>query len=186
MSMPLAQFIVAKAPAEMSSPVGAVENVEKTVFRRLHDHLAGTAFDREIGENHVLGGGVVPGVAWRGLVVPHVFAALRLERHDRRDEQVVAAAGTSDRAIPRRAVAGADVEQVEIRIVGHRIPDGPAAAELPPFAFPGLGRHLERRVLERLRRIARHRVEAPDLLARFRVVRRLRSRVRPSRRRRCR
>ena len=115
--------------------------------------------------------GVVPGVAGRGLVVPDVFAGIRVERHDRGQVQVVAASRAAVLLVPRRAVADPDVEQVQLRVVGHRVPHRPAAADLPPLAArPGRRRPLQRGRFKGLRRIARHGVEAPFLLAGFRVV----------------
>ena len=150
--------------------VGAIDHVEEAVLRRLHQHLARLAVDRQIREHDVLRRGEVPGLARRRLVVPDVLAGVRLERDDRAQEQVVAAAGAAVLLVPRRAVAGADVEQVELRVVGHRVPDRAAAAELPPLAVPGLRGLLENRRFERLRRIAGHGVEAPQHLAGLRVV----------------
>src|SRR5690606_26267364 len=82
-----------------------------------------------------------------------------------------AAAGTAQRLVPRRAVAGADIKKIELGIVRHRVPDGAAAAELPPLAVPRLGGHRHRFVLEAVRGIAGHREETPDELAGLRVVR---------------
>ena len=91
-------------------------------------------------------------------------------RENRRQEQVVAALRTAEVAVPGAAVAGADVEQVGLGVVGHGVPGGAAAAVLPPLAGPGLGRHGQLGMLERLRRIAGHREEAPRQPAGRRVV----------------
>src|SRR6185312_11597593 len=72
--------------------------------------------------------------------------------------------------VPRGAVAGAEVDQVGTRVVENRIPHRAAAAELPPLPAPSRGRFLHRGVLEAVLRVARHRVEAPVELSRFRVV----------------
>ena len=149
-------------------PARAIEHVEEAVLRCLHDHLARRAADGEIGEDQVLRRGVVPGVAGRGLVVPDVFAGIRVERDDRGQVQVVAAARAAVLLVPRRAVADADVEQVELRVVGHRVPHRAAAADLPPLAArPGRRRPLQRGRFKGLRRIARHGVEAPFHARRF-------------------
>ncbi len=79
-------------------------------------------------------------------------------------------AGAPDLAVPRPAVAGADVDAVELGVVGHGVPGLPAAAELPPLAGPGLRRHLHRGVLEAVGRVAGHDPEAPGLLAALGVV----------------
>ncbi len=118
----------------------------------------------------MLGRGVVPAFARRGLVVPDVLAGVGLQRHDRRQEQIVAAAGAAKPLVPRRSVAHADVEQVELGVIGHRVPHGAAAAKGPPLALPGGRGRLEDGRLERLRGVARHRVEAPRELAGRAVV----------------
>ena len=94
-----------------------------------------------------------------------------VQRQDRREIQIVAAAGAPDVAVPRRAVAGADIQELRVRVVRERVPRRAAAAHLPPFAGPGFRGGLERLRLERLRRIAGHRVEAPGELAGVCVVR---------------
>ena len=110
--------------------------------------------------------GVVPGLAGRRLVVPDVLARIGAEGDDRREEEVVTATRRADRLVPRRPVADADVEQIELRVMRHRVPDRPAAAaEGPPLAVPGLRGPLHGLVLEAVRRIARDGVEAPGELA---------------------
>ena len=80
--------------------------------------------------------------------------------------------GERDRPRPRRAVADAEIDLVEVRVVDDGVPDRPAAADLPPLAaLPCVGGVFHFRVFERQGRIARHREEAPDLLARRGVVR---------------
>ena len=108
---------------------------------------------------------VVPRLARRRLVVPHVFAGVRLQRDDRREIEIVAAARAAQPLIPRGAIADADVEQVEFGVVGERVPHRAAAAELPPFAGPRLRRAFHRRRFEPLRGIAGDGVEAPRQLA---------------------
>ena len=57
------------------------------------------------------------------------------------------------------------------RVIRHAVPHRAAAADLPPLPVPGRRGFLHRRILERLRRIAGHRVEAPGATAGHRVVR---------------
>ena len=147
-----------------------VDHVEEAVLRRLQQHLARPAANGQIGEDHRLRGVVVPVVARRGLVVPDVAAGVGVERDDRREIQVVAAAGTAVIARPRGAVAGTDVDEIGGRVVGQAVPRRAAAAVLPPLALPALEGHLHRSILEALGRIARHDEPAPRLLARGRVV----------------
>jgi len=148
----------------------AVEHVEEAVLRRLHQDLAHVVADLDVGEDDRLRRGVVPGFAGRRLEMPDVLARVGPQRHDRRQEPVVAAAGAADALIPGTAVADADVEEIQLGIVGNRIPHGAAAAALPPFAGPGGRGLLEDRILERLRRVSRHSVEAPGELAGLGVV----------------
>ena len=126
----------------------AVDDVEEAVLRRLHQHLARFAVDDEVREDDVLRRGVVPVVTRRDLVMPLQAPGVRIEREDRREEQVVAAARRADRARPRRAIAGADVERVEVGVVRHRVPDRAAAAAGPPLAGPGLRGRCHLRALE--------------------------------------
>jgi hypothetical protein len=72
--------------------------------------------------------------------------------------------------VPRGAVARADVEQIELGIVGHRVPDGAAASAFPPLSRPGSGGLFQDRRFERLRRIARYGVKAPAELAAVGVI----------------
>src|SRR5205085_6823079 len=88
----------------------SIENVEEAVFRRLHQHLAFAATHIEVCEDDVLRRREVPVFARRRLIMPDEFAAVGLEREDRREVEVIAAAGTADVLIPRRAIARADVE----------------------------------------------------------------------------
>ena len=107
--------------------------------------------------------------------MPDQRASVRLDRQDRRQIQIVAAAGASHILIPRRAVARANVKQIEFRIVSQRIPNRAAAAQLPPFARPGFGGFVHRgfhRRRNRFFRIAGHGMKAPRQLAGCRVIRR--------------
>src|SRR5690606_11095784 len=80
---------------------------------------------------------------------------------DRGEEQVVPPARAAPLAHPRRSVAGADVDEAQLGIVGHVVPHRPPAAALPPFAGPGRGGHAHGLVLEAVGRIARHGMPAP-------------------------
>ena len=95
----------------------------------------------------------------------------RCTRDDRGEEEVVAAALAATVAGPRRAVAGADVDEVGFGIVGDAVPRRAAAA--------GTSTTRRSQVLaaisiapssKRLRRIAGHDVEPPRLLAGVGVV----------------
>ena len=152
--------------------VGAVEHEEETVLGRMQYDLARLAGDLDVGQDHGLGGGVVPVVARRFLVVPLVFAGVGIQSHDGSQIQVVAALGAAHLVRPGRAVARAHVHGVELGIEGHAVPHGAAAAGLPPLAagIPGLGGALHGFVLEGFGRIAGHAEPAPFLLAGLGVI----------------
>ncbi len=104
----------------------AIEHIEEPVLRHLHDHFAIGASDLQRGQHQRLGRREIPRFAGRGLVVPDVFPGVCLQRDDRRQIQIVAAAGAAIFLVPGRAIAGADVDEVELRVVDERIPDGAA------------------------------------------------------------
>ena len=150
----------------------AVEHVEEAVLRRLHQHLARLAVDRQVREHDVLRGGVVPVVAGRGLVVPDVVAGVGVQRDDRRQVQVVAAARAAD--VARSTASRCRCRRRAGRAPGRRRsrprPCRPAADfHHSPFqvfaAFVEFGRARSRPC-----GIAGHRVEAPGELAGLGVV----------------
>ncbi len=149
---------------------GTVEDVEEAVLGGLHQHLAETSVNPEVGQHDGLRARVVPVVGWRRLVVPDVLAGVGANGEDRAEVQVVAAARTAQFARPRRAIAGADVQQIEFGVVRHPVPRRAAPAVLPPRAVPRLRGALECGVLEPQARITWHGPESPRLLARLRVV----------------
>src|SRR5205823_13539488 len=79
--------------------------------------------------------------------------------------------GTSRMLVPRSSIAGPEVAQVELGVIGHGLPDGSSAAEFPPGAGPGFGGLFQRGAFKRLRGIARNGVEAPLEFAGVRIVR---------------
>src|SRR5690606_8889919 len=116
-------------------------------------------------ELHIHGGGEVPAVPGVGLVVPGVLAGVRVEGDDGRKEQGVATTGAQNFLVPRVTVAHRQVAPVELGVVGHGVPRGATATELPPLAAPGLGSHCRGVVLEAIGRVAGHGVKTPGLLA---------------------
>jgi hypothetical protein len=77
---------------------------------------------------------VVPAVVGRVLVVPDDLAGLHVDGHRGGGVQVVTLAQV---AVPRRRVAGAEVGQAGLGVVGAAQPGGRAAG-LPQVAGPGL------------------------------------------------
>ena len=155
--------------------IGTVEHVEETVLGRLHEHLARLPVEVQVGEDDVLGRGEVPALARGGLVVPDVLPVVGPERHDRGEEEIVALAARALHVVPRRPVPDTDIQQVEVRIIGHRVPHrATAARRLPDAVRPGgarLRRHdaVGRRAVGFAIRIGRG-VETPDQLPRLRVI----------------
>ncbi len=102
----------------------------------------------------------------RRLVVPDQLAGRGAERQDRGQVEVVATAGAAPRAIVHARVAGPDVEQVELGVEGHGIPDRAAETGFPErVRRPGLGGALELRMLVGAVLAGRHGVEAPGQLS---------------------
>ena len=152
--------------------VGAVDDEEEAVLGRMQDDLARLAADLDVGQHHGLGGGEVPAVARRFLVVPDVLARIGVQRHDAGQVQVVATGRAALGLRPGRAVARADVHEVELGVIGHGVPGRAAATGLPPLAgrVPGLGGAGHGLVLERLGRVAGHGEPAPLLRAGLGVI----------------
>ena len=148
----------------------AVENVEKPILVRLHQDLAIDAIDREVRQDQLLNRVVIPLLAGRGLVVPDIVAGVGIDRHDRRQEPIVALARAAIALIPFGPVTDTEINQIELGIIGDAFPNGAAATALPPLAMPGLGGFCENRLFHGLRGIAGHGVEAPGKLAGLGVV----------------
>ena len=150
-------------------PVGAVDHVEKAVLRRLHRHLAQLAVDLDVGENDRLGAGEIPVFLRHHLVMPFVVPGIGIDGEHRAQEQVVPFVLTAEMPHVRGSVAGADDDGLRLGIVGEAVPRVAAAAGFPELAGPGLGRHRHHAVagfvVGSRRRIGRHDVELPDLLA---------------------
>src|SRR5690606_344322 len=134
------------------------------------EHLALAPVDRQLRLHDRLRARVVPLFARDFLIVPAVIAGIGVERDDRAQEQVVAASRAPEITAQRRAVAGADEGEVQLRVVRDRVPRRAAAAELPPPPAPGLRRHLHRGVLEAVRGIAGDEIKLPQEAAVVRVV----------------
>ena len=152
--------------------IGAIEHEEEAVLGRMQYDLARLAGDLDVGQDHGLGGGVVPVVARCFLIVPLVFAGVGIQRHDGSQVQVVAALGAAHLVRPGRAIARAHIHGVEFGIESHAVPHGAAATGLPPFAagVPGPGGALHGLVLEGFGRIAGYAEPAPFLLAGLGVI----------------
>ena len=150
--------------------VRTIEHIEETVLRCMQQRLDRLLINRQIREDHVHIRVVVPGFTWHRLIVPDVLAGIGIERDDRAQKKIIAAAGAAHALIPGRAVAGTDIEAIEFRVVGDAVPNRAATPVLPPFALPGLGDHFLGSVFEAIGGIAGHRVEAPNLFASGRIV----------------
>src|SRR3954451_18032211 len=92
------------------------------------------AVPRQLERDELVRAVEVPAVVRRGLEGPLDLAAVGVDGEGGAGPLVVAG---PDPAVPGARVAGADVEQVELRVVGAAEPGG-AAAGLPGVAGPGL------------------------------------------------
>src|ERR1700722_9360743 len=102
--------------------------------------------------------------------MPRVGTGIGVHRNDRGDEEIVPSAGAAVVAIPRRAVAGSEVNEIQKGVVRDSVPDSPAATHVPPVPIPRSGRGSQHRRLEAVGRVPRHSVETPDQLAARGVV----------------
>ena len=102
--------------------------------------------------------------------MPPVGTGLGIQGDDGICEEFVARVLASFCRIRRRRRPGSDNKLVQIGVVDHGIPDAAAALGLliPPFA-PGLRRHFIEFAVLRLARVARNRVEAPQVFPGIRI-----------------
>src|SRR5690606_15582102 len=142
------------------------------VLGRMDNDVALLAVEVQIGGHHRADGVVVPGIARRFLVVPDVFAGIGIHGDDGGNEQVVTVVRVAHLAVPGRAVASAEVEQVGDRVINGRIPDGATATLFPvaTVSAPGVRGHAQVLTLEAVFGIAGHGPEAPYLFTRLGVV----------------
>jgi hypothetical protein len=127
--------------------------------------------DLQVCQDHVLRGGVVPGIAGGRLIVPDKVAVIRPQGQDCGQIEIVTAAGAAGLTAPRGAIADAHLQQVELGVKRQGIPDRPTAANDPPLAaVPGRGRPGHGGILEGLRRIPRHGIKPPEECSRLRVI----------------
>ncbi len=137
----------------------------------MHQHTALAAGDAERRQQDRRVGIVVPLVPRRLLIVPSQAAVLGPDGEQRRQEEVVAAPGASLGAGVDLAVAGGRVQQVELRVIDHPIPDVAAAADVPAAGrVPGPLGDGQIRVIPRLAGIARRGEEAPGPAAGIEVI----------------
>ena len=143
-----------------------VQHVEEAVPVGLQRERRLLALDRRVHQHELVDAVVVPDVVRRRLVVPDDLAGVGVEGERAGGVEigvlaVLAAVRPADPAPPGRGVAGAVVDEVELRVVGADEPGG-APARLPRLALP--------RLVARLAG-ARDRVGPPDLAAGLLVVR---------------
>ena len=112
----------------------AIEQKEVTVAAGLRDEFAGLAVDDAIDQNGRLHGIPVMRVMRGGLEIPGHLAGVRIEGDDGAGVKVVALAALSGEDGIR--VAGAEVVEIEFRIVGARHPGHAAAVFHGVFVGP--------------------------------------------------
>ena len=89
----------------------AVQDVKEPILVGLHQNLAFRSVDREVGEDQILNGVVVPLLSGCRLVVPDVGAGIGIERDDRRQEQIVALAVAAVLLVPYASVTRPEIDQ---------------------------------------------------------------------------
>src|SRR5579871_4653113 len=105
--------------------------------------------------------------------MPFHAAGLRIDRHDRRKKQIVAAVRAANPARQRPTVAETEIGETKHWIVAKRIPGIAAASDVPARVLrPGPARECYfRRFVRTMPRIAGNRPESPAETTRFRIVR---------------
>src|SRR6266403_4749118 len=136
----------------------------------MQKNLTKLPIDSQIRQDDLFRGVVVPFIAGIFLIVPDVFARIRPESDDRRRQQIILSSSIPDSPRPGIGVSRADVQQIELRVVSHRVPDGASPAVLPPLAAPCFCRFFQERAFERLRRITWYSIEAPNEISRLRII----------------
>jgi hypothetical protein len=86
------------------------------------------SIDRNISQNHLLRGIVVPIVGSVLLIMPDVLARVRFEGNDGAGKKIVATFRAAIFLTPRSSVASPDVEKVKLGVVDDGIPDRAATA----------------------------------------------------------
>src|SRR5438309_9985571 len=142
--------------------VGAIQHVEEAVLMGVDEHLAHLAVDAEFGEQAFGGRVEVEAVVRHGLVIPDHFTGLGPERESTGGIQTIGAVAKG--GVVRLGIPGADIQQVELRVIRSVLPSRPAAV-LPRVRLglvrPGLGTRFAGRG---------NRVPAPQLLPGIRIV----------------
>src|SRR5205823_2065954 len=124
----------------------AVEDVEKAVLGSVEQGLPHSPADLEVGEDHRRSAVIVPLFGGDLLIVPAIVSGAGIHCDDRAEEEIVAATRASEMARMRRAVTGAEIDDMQLGIVSDSVPIVASAASLPPLALPGLGGHRHDRV----------------------------------------
>ena len=91
-------------------PRSAIQNVKKSIFRCLHNHLSSFSFEIDISEDHLLHGGVVPIVTGCCLIVPNQFCGIGIDGKNGSQVEVVASSRAARIAAPGSTVTNSDVE----------------------------------------------------------------------------
>ncbi len=104
----------------------AIEHIKEAVLVRLHDDMAHRTIDRQIGQDEFLYCIEIPLVTRRGLIIPGHAAGVRIQGDDGGGKQMIALARAEQARIVGRRIAGAEIHQVQRRIIGGAIPHSAA------------------------------------------------------------
>src|SRR4051812_25385254 len=110
----------------------AIDYIDVAVAFRADEYFSRLPFDRQIEQHVFIDAVVVVEIVRRELIRPYRLAGVGLARENRRAPFVVAGPLLG---VPRPGVAGAIVDEIELRIVGDPAPYR-AAADLPRLRRP--------------------------------------------------
>ena len=114
----------------------AVQRIAEAVAVEVGQQLARRAVEVLVGQDHLVDAVEVPFVMGRHLIDPLGHPGIGVAGKDGHRPLVVA---RTLRRVPGGGVAGAVIDQVQVRVIREPAPDR-AAADLPLVAFPGLER----------------------------------------------
>src|SRR4051812_47310081 len=112
----------------------------------MDDDLAVSAVDSQIEQHEIGNRVVVPIVAGNFLVVPDQLSGRASNGNDAVRIKVIAGAAMHVR--PRAGLTGAHVNDVVVTVIGHAVPYGAAAADVPPLVAPGFCGSFQGRIFE--------------------------------------
>src|SRR6185437_14168872 len=139
-----------------------IKDVEETVLRCLHNYMPNFPVYQQVSKNELCSGGKVPRLARHFLVVPFQSTVIGINSENRCQKKVVPAARASFFPIIRRRISRTDIEQIQVWVISHSIPNRSTTTGLPiAVRVPGLRCPGKFWFFKVYSRVARYRVESP-------------------------